>query len=210
MTWATYLVTDRRRLFPQARTRAEELRGLEAWIDAAIDAGLDIVQLRERDLPARVLTDLTTACRRRAEGGATRILVNDRIDVALAAGAAGVHLPAAGPPAARVRAASPATWLIGRSTHTLDEIAAAADVDYLIFGPVFPTASKPPGAPTTGVAGLRAAVAAARVPVIAIGGIDAGTAPECLAAGAAGIAGIDLWRPGPDLAARVCAVRERR
>ena len=213
---STYLVTDRRRLRPEARTLAGELSALEAWIDAAVEAGLDAVQIRERDLPARTLTDLAIACCRRAGDGTTRILINDRIDVALASGAAGVHLRADGPPASRVSSFAKATedkpgrWLIGRSTHSLDEIAAGQDADYLIFGPVFPTPSKPAGSPTAGLDGLRAAVAASRVPVLAIGGIDVTNAGACLDAGAAGIAAIGLWMPGPDLDARVWAVRERR
>jgi len=100
--------------------------------------------------------------------------------------------------------------LIGRSTHTLDEIAAGQDADYVIFGPVFPTPSKPPGSPAAGLDGLRAAVAASRVPVLAIGGIDGTNARACLDAGAAGIAAIGLWMPGPDLGARVWAVREKK
>ena len=210
---STYLVTDRRRLRPEARTLAGELAALEAWIDAAVEAGLDAVQIRERDLPVRALTDVAIACCRRAAGQATRILINDRIDVALASGAHGVHLRADGPPASRVRTAG---WqatgenLIGRSVHTLDEVAAGQDADYLIFGPVFPTRSKPAGSPTAGLEGLRAAVTASRVPVLAIGGIDGTNARACLDAGAAGIAAIGLWMPGPDLGARVWAVREKR
>jgi len=94
---STYLVTDRRRL-PEARTLAGELAALEAWIDAAVEAGLDAVQIRERDLPARTLTDVAIACCRRAAGRPTRILINDRMDVWLASGADGVHLRADGQP----------------------------------------------------------------------------------------------------------------
>jgi thiamine-phosphate pyrophosphorylase len=206
----SYLVTDRGRAVPGARTLADELLGLEAWIDAAIDAGIDAVQIRERDLSARALTDLAIRICRRAEGGSTRVFVNDRADVALAAGAAGVHLRADGPPIARVRGCGPPRWLVGRSTHTLAEIGVAGDADYVIFGPVFPTESKPAGTATTGLAGLRGAVAVSRVPVLAIGGIDDSTTGACLDAGAAGIAGIGLWLPGPDLRARVWAVREKR
>lgn len=206
---SSYLVTDRRRIAAEARTLGDELRALDGWIDAAIDAGIDAVQIRERDLPARTLTDLTSRACRRAEGHATRILVNDRADVAVASRASGVHLRADGPPVSRVRACGPPGWLVGRSTHSLAEIAAAQDADYLIFGPVFPTESKPAGTPAAGLDGLRAAAAASRVPLLAIGGIDEASVQACLDAGAAGIAAIGFWRPGPDLAARVWSLREK-
>jgi thiamine-phosphate diphosphorylase len=184
-----YVVSDRRRLAPDARTTAAEIAALEAWLDAAVAARPDLVQIRERDLPPR---ELTAMVRRAvaASAGATRVLVNDRADVALVAGAHGVHLRADGPPVARIRAFGPAGWIVGRSTHAADAV--ARDPDYVVFGPVFSTASKP-GAPAAGLDALRAIVAVTPAPVIAIGGIDMPGAAACIEAGAAGVAAIGLF-----------------
>jgi thiamine-phosphate pyrophosphorylase len=187
-----HLVPDRRRLAPAARTVADEVRALEALIDAAASAGLDAIQIRERDLPARTLRALAARAVDRAAGSAASIIVNDRADVAVAAGAAGVHLRADGPASAEVRARF-ALRIVGRSTHRPAE-PAAAGADYLFFGPIFATESKP-GSPAAGLEALRAAVAAADRPVLALGGVTAATAAACVAAGAAGIAGIGLFLP---------------
>jgi len=190
-----YLVTDRRLLSPEARTDRDSVRALEHFLDEAIDAGVDVVQIRERDLDAGPLRDLTRAIERRAQGSPTRVVVNDRADVARVAGAGGVHLRADGPPVARVRALGPAAWIVGRSTHSLAEARAHADADYLLFGTVFPSASKPAGAPVAGLGALSEVAAAVARPVIAIGGIDPARARACAAAGAAGVAGIGVFLP---------------
>jgi thiamine-phosphate diphosphorylase len=200
VTPVVYVVSDRRRLAPAARTTADEVKALEAWLAALVDARPDVIQIRERDLPPRELAALV----RRAvtlAGRAVRILVNDRADVAVAAGAHGVHLRADGPPVARVRALGPPGWTIGRSTHSPQEIAPARDADYVLFGHVFDTASKP-GAVAAGLDALRDAVRASPVPVIAIGGIDVTTAASCAAAGAAGVAAIGLFATGSGRGAR--------
>jgi thiamine-phosphate pyrophosphorylase len=129
----------------------------------------------------------------------TRILVNDRLDVALAAGAHGVHLRGDSMPAARVRPLVPPGFLIGRSVHAADEARAAVDeggLDYLIFGTVFATASKP-AVVAAGVDALAQTAAAVRVPVLAIGGMTAATLPLVSAAGAAGFAAIGLFADLP-------------
>lgn len=192
------LVTDRRRTTPEARTPGDEIAGLERWLDAATGAGVDLIQIRERDLEAAPLVRLVRTVAARAAGTATRVLVNDRVDVAVAADAGGVHLRADAPDAARVRALLPPGALVGRSTHEVAEIEHhAPSCDYLLFGSVFPTTSKPAGWRASGLEALADAVTAAagRTPVVAIGGITPESAGLCAAAGAAGIAGIGLFLP---------------
>lgn len=188
------LVTDRQRTTPDARTLTEELAGLERLLDAAIEAGVDLIQVRERDLDAATLRDLVERVMARVAEGATRVVVNDRVDVAVAARADGVHLRGDGPAADRVRRLLPEGALVGRSSHPHDPPGAGAD--YLLFGPVYPTASKPEGWTPAGVEALaRAAATGTRV--IAIGGITPERVPACMAAGARGVAGIGIFLP-PD------------
>jgi thiamine-phosphate pyrophosphorylase len=187
------LVTDRRRLSPEARTTRDQVSALERWLVDAIEAGVDLIQLRERDLDAALLRDLSRRVAARARGTATRVLINDRADVAEAAGADGVHLRADGPPAARVRALH-AGWVIGRSVHGVEEARGASE-DYLLFGTVFASHSKPTGWVVGGLDGLREVVAASPVPVLGIGGIDPARARACAGAGAAGVAGISVFLP---------------
>lgn len=187
------LVTSRRRLCPAARTTRDELQALAAQIDEAVDAGVDLVQIRESDAAARPLVACVEAAVRRSAGTRTAIVVNDRADVAAAARAAGVHLPARGMPTGRVKALG-GGWCVGRSTHDADEPGADAAADYWLFGTVFPTASKP-GVTGAGLTALRAAVHAASAPVLAIGGIDPERAAACAAAGAGGVAAIGAFLP---------------
>jgi len=198
-----HLVTDRHRLAP-LETRAGQVRScLLSQARAAIAAGIDVVQVREPDLDAAVLRSLVADLVEMASGTATQIVVNDRLDVAIAAGASGVHLKGTSAPVARVRALAPKAFLIGCSVH--DEAAAreaAPHADYLMAGSVFPTISKPARTTWLGVAGLAAIVRAVSVPVIGIGGITVDHIPEIARSGAAGVAGIGLFmadaprRPG--------------
>ena len=194
------LVTDRGRF---AREPEEEL---VLQVRAAAAAGVHLVQVRERELATRDLLHLVGRCVEAARGTSTRVLVNDRVDVALAAGAHGVHLPATGVPPSRLRRLVPPGFIVGRSVHDADEaarVAADGGVDYLIFGTVFPTSSKP-GAAAVGVVALRAAVAAAPVPVLAIGGVTLNRLSGIAATGAAGFAAIGLFAvAGPDSIARL-------
>ena len=155
----------------------------------AVRDGVDMVQVREKDLPARDLFNLVCRIRDLAAGTKTRVLVNDRLDVALASGVEGVHLPANGLSAGRVR---PFMKLLGVSTHTIEEaIAAEKDhANFIVFGPVFDS----PGKTAVGLESLRKAVAAVNIPVLAIGGMTAGNAEQVLKTGAAGIAGIRLFQ----------------
>jgi thiamine-phosphate diphosphorylase len=190
-----YLVTDRRALAPEARTAADEVAALERWLDDAIDAGVDVIQLRERDLDASLLCACAKRVAERARARQTLVLVNDRADIAVASAADGVHLRASSAPDVRVRAMAAAGWVIGRSVHAAAEAAAHATVDYVMFGTMFAGGSKPAGSPVQGVDALSRAVGATPVPVIAIGGITPERARECAAAGAAGVAGIGVFLP---------------
>ena len=188
------VITDRRRLSPGARTTLAEVSALEQFIEEAMDAAVDLIQLRERDLEARLLFDITTRAAGRAAGRPVKILVNDRADVALSAGAHGVHLPAQGMPTLDVRALAPAGWTIGRSVHSSAECEIERAADYLLYGTVFASSSKP-GVRAQGLDGLARAVRAAAVPVLAIGGITPARARGCVDAGAAGIAAIGMFLP---------------
>lgn len=188
------LITHRRRLSPEARTTRDEIDALERWLDEAVDR-VEMIQLREPDLEARVLLELARRLAARAKGTRTAVIVNDRADVARAAGADGVHVKGSGPPVDRVRAFGPKGWTVGRSAHGVDEMRRAGVPDYFFFGTVFPTESKGPGTPVQGLDRLREAAAATEVPVLAVGGIDPDRAARCLAAGAAGIAAIGLFLP---------------
>jgi thiamine-phosphate diphosphorylase len=186
-------VTDRHRLAPGVEDLTVLVDCLRRQVEWAVAAGIDAVQIRERDLEAGPLVRLTETAVAAGRGSQTKVLVNDRLDVALAAGADGVHLRADSPPAWRIRPLVPKSFVIGRSVHGLDELQAAGDVDYLIAGTLWATPSKPGGHPLLGLGGMARLVRAARVPVLAIGGIDIGRAAEVAAAGAAGIAAIGLF-----------------
>ena len=182
--------------------RASLGRPLEDWLRAAGEAGVGAVQLREKDLDDRDLYELTRQARA-ALAISTRLLVNGRLDVALAAGADGVHLPSDSVPVAPLRARFGPGVLIGRSTHTVAEVERARDegADYATFGPIWATPGK--GMPV-GTAELARA-AATGLPVYALGGVTLERFAEAAAAGAAGIAAIRLFQRPADLleAARI-------
>lgn len=161
----------------------------------AAHQGVHLVQIRERDLDGGPLTRLVAACVAAVRGTRTRILVNDRLDVALSARAHGVHLRGTSFSAARIRPLVSPAFLIGRSVHSVNEAVTAADeggLDYLIFGPVFETVSKPGQTPVG--AGLLSVVAqATRLPVLAIGGITPDRIGDVMRAGACGVAGIGMF-----------------
>jgi thiamine-phosphate pyrophosphorylase len=183
-----YYITDRH--------SAGGMGPLLGYIERAIAAGVDQIQIREKDLAARELLVLTRRVVELGAGRPTRILVNSRADVALAAGAHGVHLPADSISPRCLRAVAPRGFLVGVSTHARCEILAAqeAGADFVVFGPVFSPASKTSHLPETGPEGLRAAVRGLTVPVFALGGITPENADLCTQAGAAGIAGISLFQ----------------
>jgi len=183
-------------------------------VAAAVGAGVDWVQLRERDLPGAELLALADAVAgaarsaARERGGELRILVNRRMDVALAVGADGVHLgfDAVDPHTAR-RLLGPDA-LVGVSTHSAEEARAAEAgvVSYVQLAPIFPPLSKRASRPPLGTRGLAEA-AAAGVPVLAQGGVDAGNAAAVVAAGAAGVAVTGAILLARDPAAAAAALR---
>jgi thiamine-phosphate pyrophosphorylase len=184
-----HFVTDRRRF----RLTCDELI---ARATVAAHAGVDAVQVREGDLPDADLVRLVRAIVDAVADTRARVLVSDRVDVALAARASGVHLPGDSVPASRVRALVPDGFLIGRSVHSLEEIDRAwADggCNHVLFGTVFPSRGKPEGHPVAGLDALRAACARSPLPVIAIGGMTDARAADVESAGAAGLAGVGMF-----------------
>jgi thiamine-phosphate pyrophosphorylase len=170
-----------------------------------------MVQIRERQFDDRQLMAFVQEVVAAVRPAGTRVLVNERTDVALAAGADGVHLKSDGPSAPDVRRIVPRDFLIGRSVHTEAEaagVAAAGGCDYLIFGTVFPSTSKAGDHPVAGLEALRRTCAAVSLPVIAIGGLSVARAPDVRAAGAAGMAAISLFAEAPDIAAVTASLRD--
>jgi len=169
---------------------------LIACIRRALDWGVDFIQIREKDLQARELYDLTCRAVSLARGTKCRILVNGRADIALAAGAHGVHLPSTGPQISDIRQWLPKSFCIGISVHTMGEIrqGCARNADYLLLGHVFPTESKLGYGPCLGLDFLRKACSAASIPVLGLGGILPESIGSVLETGAAGIAGISLFQ----------------
>lgn len=190
------LVTDR---------QAAGGRDLVALITVALDAGLPAVQLRDKDMTGRALYALAERLRVATARTGALLFVNERVDVALAVGADGVQLGAGAMPVADARGLLPATALIGVSTHAPAEIAlaAAAGADFALFGPVHPTPSK---AGAQGEAALGRAVAAAAIPVLAIGGIGPAEIAAVRATGAAGVAVIRALLIAADPAAATRAL----
>ena len=187
------LITDRRRLAGAGATPAAARRCLVTQVRHAVEAGVDLVQVRERDLPASDLSAIVRDILDVARGSATRVIVNDRLDVALACGADGVQLRGDSVTPCTERRLAPKPFLIGRSIHSVDEVESAHEADFLIAGTVFPTASKNESATLLGIEGLEAIVRHARVPVLAIGGVTEATAGRVARAGAAGCAAIGLF-----------------
>lgn len=190
-----YYITDRRQ-FPG--TDAEQRKALLAKITEAAAAGVDLIQLRERDLSGRALerlaADAVAAVRSQRSG--TRLLINSRIDVALATGADGVHLRSEDVSAADARAMARgrSDFIVGVSCHTVDEVRLAwsQGADFAVFAPVFEKEGRPGG----GLRALREACKAVPNFVVALGGITAGNAAACREAGANGVAGIRLFQNG--------------
>jgi thiamine-phosphate pyrophosphorylase len=183
--------------------------GAASWFGALAAAGVDGVQLREKHLDDRALHELALQARA-ALPPPIRLLVNGRADVALAAGADGVHLPADGLPAAALRARFGGDLLIGVSTHRLEEVTAArlAGADYVVFGPVYETPAKAGhGAPVG--PDLLARAAAQGIPVYALGGVTLERFGEVAAAGAAGVAAVRLFQRPDELKRVVETARER-
>jgi thiamine-phosphate pyrophosphorylase len=207
-------VTERRSLALDSGQTSET--ALIERVYSAAQAGVDWVQIREKDLPARNLVDFTRTAIRICESASarnkTRVLVNDRFDVAWAAGAAGVH---AGETSLAIRVLVEArrearlkNFIIGASCHSLEGAleGAEAGADYVFFGPVFETPSKTSFGPPQGTARLAQVCRAVSIPVIAIGGITLENARVCRDLGATGIAAIRLFQDIGDIGEIVAAL----
>ena len=203
MSFQLYYITDRSQLPSE---------NLETRITQAVSAGVDWVQIREKDLAARRLLALVeTAARDARRHGKTRVILNDRLDVALAAGAHGVHLGTHSMPVDVVRRLAPLDFKIGVSCHSLADakIAEAAGADYLLLGPIFSTPSKLQYGPPLGLATLRKVTLQVTIPVVALGGITLDRAAACRENGAAGIAGIRIFQEADSIVKLVRDLREK-
>jgi thiamine-phosphate pyrophosphorylase len=190
--------------------RSESFARILALVGEAVRASVPLIQLREKNLTARVLYELTTRAARLTRGSATRLLVNDRADIAHAARADGVHLTTRSLGARIVRRAFGHDFLIGVSTHSLDEALEARDhkADFATFGPVFDTPSKRVYGAAVGLEKLNeASLRLSPFPLIALGGITLENASPTLRAGASGIAAIRLFSDPLNLVNTVRAIR---
>ena len=198
-TPTVHLITDRR-LVP-------DLGAAVATALARVPPGSVAVHLREKDLGGRDLLALAQALRAVCDAARQRLLINDRLDVALAAGADGVHLPSAGVPPAEARRLLGPDRLVGTSCHGEEDVrrARAGGADFATFGPVFATPSKAAYGPPLGLAALARA-ARLGLPLIALGGVDLAGVEAARAQGASGVAAIRAWLGAPDPAAAVEAL----
>ena len=179
--FSLYLVTDRH------QTGGRPLRDV---VHAALRAGVRAVQLREKDLPVRALLALARDLAELAGTYKARVFVNDRVDICLASGSAGVHLPAAGLPVSAARGLAGADRLIGVSAHSADEAVHAEEsgADFIVLGPIFDIPSKRAFGPPIGLRELERARTRCRVPLFGIGGITSDRVRDVVTAGARGVA----------------------
>jgi thiamine-phosphate pyrophosphorylase len=195
--WSLYLVTDRLLASPRA---------IEAVVAAAVRGGVTAVQLREKECSTREFVALARKLKEMLTPLAVPLIVNDRADVALAAGADGVHAGQSDMDCRDLRRLLGPGAIIGLSVETLEqaEQAAALPVDYLGVGPIFSTSTKPDAAPAWGIEQLAELRRRTRHVLVAIGGIHAGNAGQAIAAGANGIAVVSAIcaAPDPETAAR--------
>jgi thiamine-phosphate pyrophosphorylase len=179
----------------QTTPATEEFSNILRLVEAAVAAKIDLIQIREKHLSAKVLHQLSTSAATITNGSSSKLLVNDRADIAKAAGADGVHLASLSLPPNVIRRTFGADFLIGVSTHSLEEATAASrsGADFIVFGPVFDTFAKRQYGEPVGLAKLREVTSKlSPFPVVALGGVTMSNAADCVEAGAAGIAAIGL------------------
>ena len=175
-----YYITDR-----------HSCRDVLDCVERAVAASVDLIQIREKDLAVRELLSLVRKAVDLTAASKTRVLVSGRADVALVAGAHGVHLPAGGIDTREWRRILPPGFLVGVSCHSVEELQRAAAADFAVYGPVFPTPAK---GPAIGLAALARAVHVSPIPIFALGGVTRDNAQTCVDAGAAGIAAIRMFQ----------------
>lgn len=197
-----YLVTDRK------RCPGGDIVGA---VGNALEGGVRAVQLREKDLPGRELFRLASLLRRLTREYGAMLLINDRVDVAVAVGADGVHLGVLSLPPGEARRLLGPSAVIGCSTHNAEELldAETGGADFVTFGPVYPTPSKAAYGPPVGIPALAAACRAARIPVFALGGVGPGNVEETLRTGCFGVATISGIVAAPDPRAAAAELMER-
>lgn len=191
---------------------SKEFSQLLTLFEKAIAAEIPLVQIREKELTARTLYSLTSRAVEMVRGTSTRVLVNDRYDIAVTAGADGVQLTGQSLPAAVVRSICPPGFLIGVSTHSIVEAQAAkkGGADFILFGPVFLTESKRGFGEPQGLEKLAEVVdSVPGFPVIAVGGIQTDNFEHCLRSGAAGAAAIRLLSDAENLVAIASEIRRK-
>jgi thiamine-phosphate pyrophosphorylase len=194
----------------QTTPASEAFTDILQLVSAAVAAKISLIQLREKLLTARVLFELTTQAANITRGTETRLLVNDRADIACGGGADGVHLTEVSLPARVVRRTFGSNFLIGVSTHSLEQARGArdADADFAVWGPVFETESKNIYGEPQGVRNLTEVSRELNpFPIVALGGLKLDNVAECVAAGAKGIAGISLFQNIEELPITVSSVR---
>jgi len=210
MGYDLYVITDE--TVGRGRSHAE-------LATQAVDGGADVIQLRDKRLPAPDLLEAATAIRKITRDSGALFIVNDHLDLALRVGADGVHLGAADIPLPEARSLSPPGFIIGASVGSVAGAlrAEAAGADYVALSPTFATGSKSDAGPGLGLFVLSAIRAAVSVPLIAIGGINAGNVADVIAAGADGVAVIsavvgadDVTAAARDLRARIAAAKQDR
>jgi|SRR5262245_1246711 len=190
-----YLIT--RGVTTEATTpQSPEFRDILQQVKKAVEAGIDLIQIREKKICARVLFELSERAVAISRGTPTGILVNDRADIAAGVRAAGVHLTTQSLQTSVVRKTFGDNFLIGASTHSFDEARAAFEQgsDFVVFGPIFPTLSKQRFGRPVGLQELNEVTnRLGGLPLLALGGVSENNAQQCLKAGASGVAGISLF-----------------
>jgi len=182
-------------------------RTLEEAVTEALEGGLKALQLREKELETRGLLDLALRLRALTAAHGARLFINDRVDVALAAQADGVHLATTSMPVEAVRRVAGHRLMIGVSTHNMDEAlrAESGGADFITFGPVFDTPSKKPFGPPVGQGALKAVAGALSIPVFALGGVRLDRVRGLRGQGAAGVALITDILAAPNITERTRA-----